>query len=78
MTYDDLAPDQKKLYNAIDGGYIVERADGTALTVFPREAGVGGWAVYFSTATIRDRRPCFGIAGSASASAEAAIEWALR
>lgn len=62
----------------IKGGYIVARQDGTVLTVFPRETGGDDWAVYFGTATIDDRRPCYGIAGSASDSAEAAIEWALR
>lgn len=62
----------------IGGGYKVTRDDDSTLTVFPREFAGGQWAVYFGSATVDDRHPYGGMLGSASPSAEQAIEWALR
>lgn len=59
----------------IDDGFEVSRPEHN-VRVFPCESG--GWAAYWPSSVVTNRKPYGGFPGSRSDSAEAAIGWALR
>jgi hypothetical protein len=57
-------------------GWRVENPDVGHVRVYPNP--MGGWACFFDSSTPTDLRPAYGFHGSASDTAEEAVEFALR